>query len=68
MVYVSTKLSGKGDLRNLFGRSTLNSPATSHHHPEIDESDFLGDEEVNLHQSYIGIMRWAVELYLRNHG
>jgi hypothetical protein len=51
-----------GDLKMLFNRSTLVAPAPRNYHPEVDETPFLCDEEVNLYQSYIGIMRWAVEL------
>jgi hypothetical protein len=40
----------------------MDTPAPPDFHPEIDISDFLNGEEIDLYQSYIGILRWAVEL------
>ncbi len=37
-------------------------PAPTDFHPEIDTTDFLDVEDTALYQSYIGILRWAVEL------
>jgi hypothetical protein len=31
-------------------------------HPELDMSKFLDDDNTQLYQSYIGVLRWAVEL------
>jgi hypothetical protein len=31
-------------------------------HPKLDKTDFLGDDDVQLYQRYIGILCWAVEL------
>lgn len=52
-----------GDLKNMFkNRSKLDTPAPTKFHPEVDQTDFLEDDDVCLYQSYIGIIRWAVEL------
>ena len=32
------------------------------YHPEMDESKLLNEEGVSLYQSYMGILRWCVEL------
>ena len=37
-------------------------PAPQKYHPEMDTSPFLNDDDTQLYQSYIGILRWAVEL------
>jgi hypothetical protein len=37
-------------------------PITVTYHPELDTSAFLSDEDVAIYHSYIGILRWAVEL------
>jgi hypothetical protein len=31
-------------------------------HPEVDDTPFLKDDDVQLYKSYIGVLRWAVEL------
>jgi hypothetical protein len=40
----------------------MDTPAPTDLHPGIDISDFLNGEEIDLYQSYIEILRWAVEL------
>ena len=37
-------------------------PAPTTCHPELDKTAFLGTDETQLYQSYIGILRWEVEL------
>lgn len=37
-------------------------PLPPNYHPEDDQSPFLSDEEMSLYQSFIGTLRWAVEL------
>ena len=37
-------------------------PLPPKYHPEDDTSPFLGDDEAALYQSFIGTLRWAVEL------
>ena len=51
-----------GNLISLFGKSQLDTPAPTDFHPEIDQTDFLDEDNVWLYQSYIGILRWATEL------
>ena len=51
-----------GKLGSMFNKSHLSNPAASDYHPEIDTSKLLEGDEVTLYQSYIGILRWAVEL------
>ena len=51
-----------GNLNKLFPRESLDIPIQSNAHPEIDKSKVLRDDDIQLYQSYIGILRWAVEL------
>lgn len=51
-----------GKLESLFSSSKLQTPAPTNFHPEIDDTDFLDIDGTTLYQSYIGILRWAVEL------
>ena len=51
-----------GNPEKLFSRHTLDVPGKPGYHPEEDKSPFLADDDVQLYQSYIGILRWAVEL------
>lgn len=52
-----------GPMKKLFGdRSKLDIPVAAGYHPELDQSRILDDDETQLYQSYIGIIRWAVEL------
>lgn len=52
-----------GPLAKLFGnRQLLDTPMLPRSHPELDTSKFLDDENTQLYQSYIGVLRWAVEL------
>lgn len=51
-----------GNISKLFSRTSLDIPAPTNFHPEIDDTPILGDDDIQLYQSYIGILRWAVEL------
>jgi len=51
-----------GPLKTVFGWSTNNSHAPINFHPELDSNKFLGTDVTQLYQSYVGILRWAVEL------
>ncbi len=51
-----------GKLERLFATSRLETPAPTKFHPEVDTTDFLDEDSTALYQSYIGILRWAVEL------
>jgi hypothetical protein len=51
-----------GKLDTLFRKSRLDTPAPTDFHPELDDTPFLNEDSVTLYQSYIGILRWAVEL------
>ena len=51
-----------GNLTSLFGKSQLDTPEPTDFHPEIDQTDFLDEDNLWLYQSYIGILRWATEL------
>jgi hypothetical protein len=35
---------------------------TPGYHPEIDTSDPLDADAMNLYQSYVGVLRWCIEL------
>jgi hypothetical protein len=37
-------------------------PTTPGYHPEVDTSDLLDSDATNLHHSYVGILRWCIEL------
>jgi hypothetical protein len=37
-------------------------PMTPGYHPEVDTSDPLDADATNLYQSYVGILRWCIEL------
>jgi hypothetical protein len=58
------EIEGKwGPLDKLFGnRQLLDVPMPPGAHPELDTSKFLDDDTMQLYQSYIGVLRWAVEL------
>jgi hypothetical protein len=51
-----------GKLDTLFAKGRNDTPAPTDFHPEMDSTDFLDDDSTTLYQSYIGILRWAVEL------
>lgn len=51
-----------GDLSKAYSRSSLDIPAPTDYHPETDESPLSDPYSTQLYQSYVGIMRWAVEL------
>ena len=40
----------------------VTTPLPKDYHPELDTSRLLNDEHIEVYQSYIGILRWAVEL------
>ena len=42
--------------------SKRNSPLEKNDHPEIDVSEFLGEDDILLYQSLIGSMQWAITL------
>jgi hypothetical protein len=37
-------------------------PITPGYHPEVDRSDPLNADAMNLYQSYVGVLRWCIEL------
>jgi hypothetical protein len=51
-----------GNILKLFPKQTLDVPVQPGSHPELDSTKFLEDDDVQLYQSYIGVLRWAVEL------
>jgi hypothetical protein len=51
-----------GNLTKLFPRQQLDIPMPVGSHPKLDDTKMLSDEYVELYQSYIGILRWAIEL------
>jgi hypothetical protein len=34
----------------------------SNDHPEIDSSEFLGEDDIQKYQSLIGAMQWAISI------
>jgi hypothetical protein len=51
--------------KQLFGESPshrLQSPLESNNHPEIDSSEFLGEDDIQKYQSLIGAMQWAISI------
>jgi Reverse transcriptase (RNA-dependent DNA polymerase) len=51
-----------GDLHKMFTRGSLDIPMLPGSHPELDTTKFLDDNDTQLYQSYVGIIRWAIEL------
>jgi hypothetical protein len=51
-----------GNLLKIFKPSTLDVLIQPGSHPELDDTPFLEDDDVQLYQSYIGVLRLAVEL------
>jgi Reverse transcriptase (RNA-dependent DNA polymerase) len=51
-----------GNVSKLFPKQLLDVPIQAGSHPEMDTTKFLDDDDVQLYQSYIGVLRWAVEL------
>ena len=51
-----------GKLSTMFNKSQSSNPAAPDYHLEIDTSKLLEGDDVTLYQSYIGVLRWAVEL------
>jgi hypothetical protein len=51
--------------KQLFGKSPSHhsqSPLESNDHPEIDSSEFLGEDDIQKYQSLIGAMQWAISI------
>jgi len=44
------------------GLPKVHQPLPSNYHPELDITPLLQDEDVNLYQSYVSILRWIIEL------
>jgi hypothetical protein len=51
-----------GNVSKLFTRQHLDVPILPGSHPELDVSKHLDADDTQLYQSYIGVLRWAVEL------
>ncbi len=51
-----------GNLSELFRKSSCYVPAPPTYHPEVDTSCSLDEDSTCLYQSYVGILRWAVEI------
>ena len=51
-----------GNLNKMFKQHHLDIPVSPGYHPELDQTEYLNEEDRQLYQSYIGILRWAVEL------
>ena len=41
-------------LKTVFGQSMHNTPAPTTFHPELDNTAFMGTDETQIYQSYIG--------------
>ena len=50
------------NLSKMFPRQSLDILVPTNLHPKIDESKLLKNDDVQLYQSCIGMLRWAVEL------
>ena len=53
--------------RRYFGKNppkkvNINSPLEKNDHPEMDTSDFLEEGDVNIYQSLMGSLQWAVSI------
>jgi len=44
------------------GLPKVNQPLPSYYHPELDVTAILDDDDTNLYQSYVSVLRWIVEL------
>ena len=51
-----------GNITKIASRQDLDVPVPQKYRPELDTTNFLNDDDTQLYQSYIGILRWAVEL------
>ena len=51
-----------GNLYKLFKKGMIETPCRTKYKPELDDTPFLDDDNHQIYQSYIGILRWAVEL------
>jgi hypothetical protein len=40
----------------------VHQPLPSNYHPELDITPLLQDDDINMYQSYVSILRWVVEL------
>ena len=51
-------------LEKLVGKTigTYSSPMLTDYHPELDESDFLNQEDASKYRSFIGSLNWAITL------
>ena len=43
-------------------KANINSPLEKNDHPEMDTSEFLEEREVNIYQSLMGSLQWAVSI------
>jgi hypothetical protein len=43
-------------------RRNVQSPLDQHDHPELDDSELLGPDDIEKYQSLVGSMQWAVSL------
>ena len=50
-----------GNITKIASRQDLDVPVPQKYHPELDTTNFLNNDDTQLYQSYIGILRWAVE-------
>ena len=59
--YVNKEITNVGERfgspKTMFGRCTNNPPAPTTYHPELDNTTFLGTDETQLYQIYVGILR-----------
>jgi hypothetical protein len=46
----------------MFKSNKVSTPAPTDFHPEMDTTEFLDADSTTLYQSYIGVIRWAIEL------
>jgi hypothetical protein len=42
--------------------SKAKSPLNSNNHPKTDMAEFLGKEGIQMYQSLIGLMQWAISI------
>jgi hypothetical protein len=43
-------------------KGKIKTPLPTGYHPEMDDTDELGDLDVTLYQELVGIIRWATEI------
>ena len=51
-----------GSLKVIYGHSHQGTSAAPDCHQELDTTEVLLEDEIQLYQRYIGIMCWAIEL------